>query len=63
MKYIPPFKLKIIMMAFLGTGIWGIVIGLVYEFFIIVVLGAINFLLGGIVGFLYLNQKTKKEED
>ena len=51
------------MMAFLGTGIWGIVIGLVYEFFIIVVLGAINFLLGGIVGFLYLNQKPKKEED
>jgi hypothetical protein len=63
MKYIPPLKLKIIMMAFLGTGIWGIVIGLVYEFFIIVVLGAINFLLGGIVGFLYLNQKPKKEKD
>ena len=63
MKYIPPLKLKIIMMAFLGTGIWGIVIGLVYEFFIIVVLGAINFLLGGIVGFLYLNQKPKEEKD
>jgi len=63
MKYIPPLKLKIIMMAFLGTGIWGIVVGLVYEFFIIVVLGAINFLLGGIVGFLYLNQKPKKEKD
>jgi len=63
MKYIPPLKLKIIMMAFLGTGIWGIVIGLAYEFFIIVVLGAINFLLGGIVGFLYLNQKPKKEKD
>jgi len=63
MKYIPPLKLKIIMMAFLGTGIWGIVIGLKYEFFIIVVLGAINFLLGGIVGFLYLNQKPKKEKD
>ena len=63
MKYIPPTKLKIMMMAFFGTGIWGIVIGLAYEFFIIVVLGAINFLLGGIVGFLYLNQKPKKEED
>jgi len=63
MKYIPPLKLKIIMMAFLGTGIWGIVIGLAYGFFPIVVLGAINFLLGGIVGFLYLNQKPKEEKD
>ena len=63
MKYIPPLKLKIIMLAFLGTGIWGIVIGLAYEFPIIVVLGAINFLLGGIVGFLYLNQKPKEEKD
>jgi len=51
------------MMAFLGTGIWGIVIGLAYGFFPIVVLGAINFLLGGIVGFLYLNQKPKEEKD
>jgi len=63
MKYVPPLKLKIIMMAFFGTGIWGIVIGLAYEFFIIVVLGAINFTLGGIVGFIYLNQKPEKEKD
>ena len=63
MRYIPPLKLKIIMMAFLGTGIWGIVFGLAYEFFIVVVLGAINFSLGGIVGFLYLNQKPKEEND
>ena len=49
-------------MAFFGTGIWGIVIGFVIESFFIVVLGAINFALGGIVGFLYLNQKPKEEK-
>ncbi len=63
MKYIPPTKLKIMIMAFFGTGIWGIVIGFVFESFFIVVLGAINFLLGGIVGFIYLNQKSEKEKD
>ena len=63
MKYIPPTKLKIMMMAFFGTGIWGIVIGFVFESFFIVVLGAINFTLGGIVGFIYLNQKPEKEKD
>ena len=62
MKYISPTKLKIMMMAFFGTGIWGIVIGFVIESFFIVVLGAINFALGGIVGFLYLNQKPKEEK-
>jgi len=63
MKYIPPTKLKIMMMAFFGTGIWGIVSGFAFEFFFIVVLGAINFALGGIVGFIYLNQKPEKEKD
>ena len=63
MKYIPPTKLKIMMMAFFGTGIWGIVSGFAFESFFIVVLGAINFVLGGVVGFIYLNQKPEKEKD
>jgi hypothetical protein len=63
MKYIPPTKLKIMMMAFFGTGIWGIIFGFVFESFFIVVLGTINFLLGGIVGFIFLNQKSEKEKN
>ncbi|MGI0082849.1 MAG: hypothetical protein ACREAF_01885 [Nitrosopumilaceae archaeon] len=62
MKYIPPTKLKVMMLAFLGTGIWGIVIGFVLEFFFAVILGVINLILGGFVGYLYLNPKPNKEK-
>ncbi len=62
MKYIPPTKLKVMMLAFLGTGMWGIVIGFVFEFFFIVILGVINLILGGFVGYLYLNPKPNKEK-
>ena len=57
MKYVSPKKLKVIMMAFFGTGIWGIITGLSFQFFFLVILGVINFILGGIVGYIYLNQK------
>ncbi|HEX9846709.1 MAG TPA: hypothetical protein VGA92_09675 [Candidatus Nitrosotenuis sp.] len=59
MKYIPPKKLKIIMIMFFAGGIWGIVSGLfiIKPFvFFIVVFGVINLCLGGLFGYRLLTQ-------
>jgi len=47
MKYISPKKLKIILLMFFGTGIWGIGMGLFTNFFYLTSLGVINICLGG----------------
>jgi len=59
MKYVSRKKLKIIMLMFFGTGIWGIGMGLVFEFFYLTTLGVINICLGGFVGWIFLTQKPK----
>lgn len=63
MKQIQPKKLKIMMLAFLGTGIWGIILGnMIVKFPFITILGVINLILGAIVGYLYLNPRSDKEK-
>jgi len=62
MKYISPKKLKIILLMFFGTGIWGIGMGLVFEFFYLTSLGVINICLGGFVGWILLTQKPKSRD-
>ncbi len=47
------------MLMFFGTGIWGIGMGLVFEFFYLTTLGVINICLGGFVGWIFLTQKPK----
>lgn len=63
MKKIPPLKLKVMMFAFLGTGIWGIMLGnFIMHSFYVTILGVINLILGGFVGYLFLNPKPEQEK-
>jgi len=57
MKYISPKKLKLILLMFFGTGIWGIGMGLFTNFFYLTTLGVVNICLGGFVGWIFLTQK------
>jgi len=59
MKYISPNKLKVILLMFFGTGIWGIGMGLFVINFYLTTLGVINICLGGLVGWIFLTQKPK----
>ncbi|MDA0755810.1 MAG: hypothetical protein O3C04_05935 [Crenarchaeota archaeon] len=63
LKYVQPKKLKILIAAFTMVGIWGIVFGLFMggqkasiNYFMIVVLGVINLVLGAFMTYLYLTQ-------
>lgn len=63
MKKIPPYKLKVMMFAFLGTGVWGIMLGnFIMNSFYVAMLGVVNLVLGGFVGYLFLNPKPEKEK-
>jgi hypothetical protein len=59
MRYVKPKKLKVLMILFFGTGIWGIVIGLSQNFFYLTTLGVVNICLGGFVGWLFFTQQPK----
>jgi len=63
MKYVHPKKLKVLIVLFFGTAGMGIFVGLVIATGIlslfITLLGVINLLLGGFVGYLLLTQKSK----
>jgi predicted lipid-binding transport protein (Tim44 family) len=59
MRYIKPAKLKVMMAAFLGTGIFGIGLGLYANYFNLTLLGVINLCLGGVVGWLFFTQAPK----
>ena len=59
LKFVNPKKLKVLMAVFFGVGLWGIVFGLwlgnfattssqSLNYFMIVILGVINLLLGGL---------------
>ena len=62
MKYISPKKLKIIMMMFFGTGIWGIGMGLNFNFFYLTALGVINICLGGFAGWIFFTQQPRSKD-
>ena len=63
LKYIQPKKLKVLIAMFFGTGGMGIFVGLTIatgtQTLYITLLGVINLLLGGFVGYLLLTQKAK----
>lgn len=65
MRYIPPKKLKVLMILFFGTGIWGIVAGLFVirpSIFFIVVFGVINLCLGAFCGYKLLMQEPPSDK-
>ena len=64
MKYIPPTKLKVLMIMFFAASGFGIFTGLVIatsgmQGLIITLLGVINLCLGGFMGYLLIMQKPK----
>ena len=64
MKYIPPKKLKVLMIMFFAASGFGIFTGLTIatsgmQGLIITLLGVINLCLGGFMGYLLLMQKPK----
>ena len=64
LKYIPPKKLKVLMIMFFAAAGFGIFVGVVVatsgmQGLIITLLGVINLCLGGLMGYLLLTQKPK----
>ncbi|MEC7711325.1 MAG: hypothetical protein VX587_03345 [Thermoproteota archaeon] len=66
LKYVNPKKLKILIAVFSMVGIWGIAFGLFMgtqkasmNYFMIVVLGVVNLILGAFMAYLYLTQEKK----
>ena len=66
MKYIPPKKLKVLTIMFFAAAGFGIFTGLYpgiatsgMQGLMITLLGVINLLLGGFMGYLLLTQKPK----
>jgi len=62
-KYIPPKKLKVlIVMFFVGAGV-GIVLGLFSNYLYLTLLGVVNLILGGVMGFILLMQAPRVRDD
>ncbi len=63
MKWIPPKKLKVLMILFFVTGGWGIIAGFVFlkVYPFIILLGVINICIGGFIGYRYFTQGPKPE--
>jgi len=65
MRHVPPKKLKVLLIMFIGTGIFGIVIGLGIlgneHIFMMTLMGVINICLGGFVGWVFLNQAPRSK--
>ena len=58
-KYIPPTKLKVlIVMFFVGAGV-GIALGLLHHHMYLTLLGVVNLILGGVMGFILLMQAPR----
>jgi hypothetical protein len=64
MKWLPPKKLKVLTILFFGAGVWGMAVGMLIikplEFMIVVV-GVMNFCIGGFLGYRLLTQGPKPE--
>jgi len=62
-KYIPPKKLKVlIVMFFVGAGV-GIILGLFSNYLYLTLLGVVNLILGGVMGFILLMQAPRVRDD
>jgi len=65
MKYIPPKKLKVLLIMFFGTGIFGITMGLGMlgndPIIMLTYGGVINICLGGFMGWIFLNQEPRSK--
>ena len=65
MRHVPPKKLKVLLIMFFGTGIFGIVIGLGIlgnePIFMMTLMGVINICLGGFIGWVFLNQEPRSK--
>jgi len=62
-KYIPPKKLKVlIVMFFVGAGV-GILLGLLSNYLYLTLLGVVNLILGGVMGFILLVQAPRVRDD
>ena len=62
-KYIPPTKLKVlIVMFFVGAGV-GIFLGLTHHHMYLTSLGVVNLILGGVMGGILLLQAPKVRDN
>ena len=62
-KYIPPTKLKVlIVMFFVGAGV-GIMIGLTHHHMYLTLLGVVNLILGGVMGGILLLQAPRVRDN
>jgi len=65
MRHVPPKKLKVLLIMFFGTGIFGIVIGLGMlgndPIIMMTFMGVINLCLGGFIGCVFLNQVPRSK--
>jgi len=65
MKYIPPKKLKVLLIMFFGTGIFGITTGLGMlgnePILMLTYGGVINLCLGAFIGWVFLNQVPRSK--
>jgi|TARA_B100000508_G_scaffold42175_1_gene32901 hypothetical protein len=62
-KYIPPTKLKVlIVMFFVGAGV-GIMIGLIHHHMYLTLLGVVNLILGGVMGGILLLQAPRVRDN
>ncbi len=63
MRYINPFRVKVLMMMFYGTGIVGMLVGLYVappsQTVLITFMGVVNFGLGAFFTYVFLTQKPK----
>ena len=66
MRYIPPQKVKVLMIMFFATGAVGMLMGIVVAppsmTMYITFLGVINFSLGAFFTYILLTQKTKEPD-
>ena len=62
-KYIPPTKLKVlIVMFFVGAGV-GIMLGLIHHHMYLTLLGVVNLILGGVMGGILLLQAPRVRDN
>ena len=65
MKYVKPFRLKVMMAMFFGTGIIGIIVGLSSSqqtTLFVTFLGVINLSLGAFFGWIFLTQTPESDD-
>lgn len=66
MKYVKPFRLKVMMAMFFGTGIVGILVGLyvapTQTTLFVTFLGVINLSLGAFFGWVFLTQTPESDD-